>query len=77
MQTYSGSRADASVWCSTLFGLTGAAAADKAIPLTTKWFTMTLNLRWSEDGWKLTGFDQKTGHTPEVADPEFGEAPQM
>ncbi|XES01603.1 hypothetical protein HEP87_64685 [Streptomyces sp. S1D4-11] len=57
-------------------GLTGA-ASDKAIPLKTEWITMTLNLRWSEDGWKLVGFDQKTGLTPEDADPEFGEAPQL
>ncbi|MEU0031998.1 hypothetical protein [Streptomyces sp. NPDC006335] len=75
VQTYSGTQADVDVWCSTLFGLTGAAAGDKAIPLKTAWVTMTLNLSWTEDGWKLVGFDQKTGPTPKDADPDFGEAP--
>jgi hypothetical protein len=36
-----------------------------------------VNLHWTTDGWKLASFDQKTGPTPEEADPEFGEAPQL
>ncbi|MFG2457019.1 hypothetical protein ACGFWE_08115 [Streptomyces sp. NPDC048523] len=39
--------------------------------------SLFLNLRWSEDGWKPASFDQKAGPTPEGADPEFGEAPQL
>ncbi|MEU0212403.1 hypothetical protein [Streptomyces canus] len=64
------------MWCSTLTALTGEAAGDKAIPLKTEWVTMTLDLRWTANGWKLGGFHQKAGPQPEDA-PEFGDAPQL
>jgi hypothetical protein len=76
VRSYAGSTADVSVWCSTLFGLTGETAAKK-IPLTTGWLTMTMTLRWTEDGWKLADFQQTDGPKPTDAGAKFGTVPQL
>ncbi|WP_331729768.1 hypothetical protein [Streptomyces chartreusis] len=76
IRSYTGGTADVSVWCATLFGLTGETAAEE-IPLDTGWVTMTMTLHWTDDGWKLTSFEQETGPEPDAAGGKFGEAPQL
>jgi hypothetical protein len=76
VRSYTRDTAAVSVWCATLFGLTGETAAEE-IPLDTGWATMTLTLHWTDDGWKLISFDQTDGPKPGAADGKFGEAPQL
>ncbi|MFF9803322.1 hypothetical protein ACF1G3_38815 [Streptomyces rochei] len=73
LRSYSPTEAVVEVWCSGLFGLTGKTATE--IPVKTGWFTMTLTVRWTDDGWRLSEFDQEDGPEPEAA--EFGQAPQL
>ena len=50
--------------------------ASKA-PITSGWLTMTMVLHWTDDGWKITDFEQKDGPEPTDADVKFGMAPQL
>lgn len=68
---YNGDTATVDVWSSGLFGVTGKAS--KA-PITTNWFTMTIKLTWSADGWKLAEFTQTDGPEP-TSRGDFGQAP--
>lgn len=72
MQAYQDDTATVAVWCSGLFGVMGQAS--KA-PVKTSWFTMTITLTWSADGWKLSEFTQKDG--PEPSRGQFGQAPPL
>ncbi|MFJ3310474.1 hypothetical protein ACIPSA_47415 [Streptomyces sp. NPDC086549] len=62
------------VWCSGLLGLTGKGAA-YPIPAATSWFTQTLTLQWTYDGWRLAEFTQHDG--PEPGANEYGQPPQL
>ncbi|MFJ1975253.1 hypothetical protein ACIO93_42265 [Streptomyces sp. NPDC087903] len=72
LHSYSPAEATVAVWCSGFFGLTGKGVTE--IPVKTSWFTMTLTVHWTTDGWRVTEFTQQDG--PEPAAGNFGAAPQ-
>ncbi|MEW2318260.1 hypothetical protein [Streptomyces bauhiniae] len=71
---YSASAATVEVWCTGVFGTAGE---DSTNPVTSDWFTMTLELRWENDDWKAAGFSQKDGPTPIPGDGKASSADQM
>ncbi|MFJ2833583.1 hypothetical protein ACIPC1_39600 [Streptomyces sp. NPDC087263] len=75
LKRYSTAEATVDVWCSGLFGITGRNVTQ--IPVTTSWFTMTMTLRWTDDGWKMTESTQEDGPEPTSSAAEFGQAPQL
>ncbi|MFI0241884.1 hypothetical protein [Streptomyces sp. NPDC016845] len=62
---YHDSRATVDVWCNGLFGLTGDSSKN---PVTSSWFTVTLELQWTSGDWKVLKTSQKTGPTPVTGD---------
>jgi hypothetical protein len=72
---YRSEEATVNVWCSGLFGLTGKNV--KQIPVETSWFTITMTLRWTDDGWKASESTQQDGPEPGNAAAAFGQAPQL
>ncbi|PPS67600.1 MULTISPECIES: hypothetical protein [Streptomyces] len=58
---YSGNTATVEVWCTGVFGMTGESSQN---PVTNDWFTMTLQLRWTDGDWKVDSFSQKEGPAP-------------
>jgi hypothetical protein len=58
---YSGTAATVEVWCTGVFGTTGE---DSTNPVSSDWFTMTLQLSWSSGDWKVDTFSQKEGPAP-------------
>ncbi|EKX64458.1 hypothetical protein Sipo8835_01040 [Streptomyces ipomoeae] len=58
---YSNTAATVEVWCTGVFGM---AAEDTTNPVTSDWFTMTLQLRWADDDWKVDSFSRKAGPAP-------------
>jgi hypothetical protein len=76
VRAYRGTTATVSVWCSTVFGLTGAGV--KEIPMTDGWITMSVSLRWADTkGWLLTDMTQREGPEPGDAGTAAGEAPDL
>ncbi|GAA3372858.1 hypothetical protein GCM10020367_30350 [Streptomyces sannanensis] len=62
---YASGTADVDVWCTGLFGLTG----DKSTkPVTSNWFTVSVNLKWNGSDWKVLETSQKEGPTPVTGD---------
>ncbi|GHE31248.1 hypothetical protein [Streptomyces capitiformicae] len=59
--SYSDSAATVEVWCTGVFGM---AAENTTSPVTSDWFTMTLQLRWADGDWKVDSFAQKEGPAP-------------
>lgn len=62
---YSDSSATVEVWCTGVFGTAGVTSTN---PVTNDWFTMTLQLRWTDADWKVESFSQKDGPAPVNAD---------
>ncbi|GGQ25348.1 hypothetical protein GCM10010266_55880 [Streptomyces griseomycini] len=62
---YSNNAATVEVWCNGLFGLAGD---DSTNPVTSSWFTVTMQLNWSGGDWKVLETTQKTGPTPVTGD---------
>ncbi|PNG16350.1 hypothetical protein [Streptomyces cahuitamycinicus] len=58
---YAGGTATVEVWCTGVFGMAGESSQS---PVTNDWFTMTLQLRWTDGDWKVDGFSQKEGPAP-------------
>ncbi|MFI8242619.1 hypothetical protein ACIF83_36145 [Streptomyces sp. NPDC085866] len=71
---YDSREATIDVWCAGLLGLTGK-GAPKQLPVTTSWFTQTLTVRWTDEGWRLAEFTQQDG--PEPTAGEYGQTPQL
>jgi hypothetical protein len=72
--SYSNATATAEVWCT---GLYGTAGEDSTNPVTTDWFTMTLQLRWAGGDWKVDSFSQKDGPAPVPGDEKASSAEEM
>ncbi|MFF1402462.1 hypothetical protein [Streptomyces sp. NPDC058294] len=72
--SYSGTAATVEVWCTGVFGTAGD---DSTSPVTSDWFTMTLELSWSGDDWKVSSFSQKDGPAPVPGDDKASSADQM
>lgn len=70
----SDSAAAVEVWCTGLYGTAGAKSTD---PVTSDWFTMTLQLRWSGIDWKVDSFSQKDGPAPVPGDDKASSADDM
>ncbi len=58
---YSDTAATTEVWCTGVFGTAGDDSTD---PVRSDWFTMTLQLRWTDGDWKIDAFSQQEGPAP-------------
>ncbi len=71
---YSDTAATVDVWCTGVFGTTGEKTTT---PVSSDWFTMTLQLRWVDDDWKVESFSQKDGPAPVPGDNKASTADEM
>ncbi|MEU0285531.1 hypothetical protein [Streptomyces sp. NPDC006147] len=62
------------VWCSGLLGLAGESSTS---PVTNTWFTITMQLRWTDGDWKIVTHSQKDGPTPVPGDKRASSADEM
>ncbi|MGQ4438993.1 hypothetical protein ACN6LI_000551 [Streptomyces violaceoruber] len=62
---YSDTTATVDVWCTGVFGTAGEKTTT---PVSSDWFTMTLQLRWVDSDWKVESFPQKDGPAPVPGD---------
>ncbi|MHB9852125.1 hypothetical protein [Streptomyces sp. Tue6028] len=53
------------VWCGGLLGLAGQNSTN---PVTSSWFTITMQLEWTGDDWKIVSHSQKDGPAPVPGD---------
>ncbi|MGA5794369.1 hypothetical protein ACPC27_07670 [Streptomyces cellulosae] len=71
---YSDTETRVDVWCSGVFGTAGEKTTN---PVTSDWFTMTLQLRWADGDWKVDSFAQKDGPAPVPGDDKASTAEEM
>lgn len=71
---YSNGAAAVEVWCTGVFGTAGE---DSTNPVSNDWFTMTLQLRWADNDWKVDSFSQKDGPAPVPGDNRASSAEEM
>ncbi|MGC9382036.1 hypothetical protein [Streptomyces sp. MH13] len=71
---YSDTTATVDVWCTGVFGTAGEKTTD---PVSSDWFTMTLQLRWVDNDWKVESFSQKDGPAPVPGDNKASSADEM
>ncbi|MFF1276270.1 hypothetical protein ACFVZC_23165 [Streptomyces marokkonensis] len=62
------------VWCSGLLGLAGESSTN---PVTSSWFTITMQLEWTNDDWKIVTHSQKDGPAPVPGDERASSADEM
>lgn len=62
------------VWCSGLLGLAGENSTN---PVTSSWFTITMQLEWTNDDWKIVTHSQKDGPSPVPGDDRASSADEM
>jgi hypothetical protein len=62
------------VWCSGLLGLAGQ---NSTAPVTSSWFTITMQLAWVNDDWKIVTHSQKDGPAPIPGDDKASNADEM
>ncbi|MFF7111748.1 hypothetical protein ACFY91_05490 [Streptomyces albogriseolus] len=62
------------VWCSGLLGLAGESSTN---PVTNSWFTITMQLKWTDDDWRIVTHSQKDGPTPVPGDERASSADEM
>ncbi|MDN3266369.1 hypothetical protein [Streptomyces sp. MA15] len=62
------------VWCSGLLGLAGESSTN---PVTNSWFTITMQLEWTDGDWKIVTHSQKDGPTPVPGDQRASSADEM
>ncbi|MFD8198341.1 hypothetical protein [Streptomyces sp. NPDC059701] len=72
--SYSDSAASVDVWCTGVFGTAGAESTN---PVSSDWFTMTLQLRWASGDWKIDSFSQTEGPAPVPGDNKASSADEM
>ncbi|MFF8872775.1 hypothetical protein [Streptomyces massasporeus] len=71
---YSSTAAAVDVWCSGLLGLAGE---NSTTPVTNSWFTITMQLEWSNGDWKIVTHSQKDGPAPVPGDDRASSADEM
>ncbi|MFJ7338375.1 hypothetical protein ACIQUU_34725 [Streptomyces sp. NPDC101116] len=71
---YSSTAANVDVWCSGLLGLAGE---NSTTPVTNSWFTITMQLEWSNGDWKIVTHSQKDGPAPVPGDDRASSAEEM
>ncbi|MER7322632.1 hypothetical protein ACH4GG_28525 [Streptomyces albidoflavus] len=62
---YTDTKATLSVWCSGLLGMAGETSTN---PVTSSWFTITMELHWVDGDWKIFTHSQKDGPAPVPGD---------
>jgi hypothetical protein len=62
------------VWCSGLLGLAGESSTN---PVTSSWFTITIQLEWTSGDWKIVTHSQKDGPSPVPGDERASSADEM
>src|SRR3954468_13800750 len=62
------------VWCSGLLGMAGEKSTS---PVTNSWFTITMQLEWTADDWKVVTQSQKEGPAPVPGDDTASSADEM
>ncbi|MGD3110164.1 hypothetical protein [Streptomyces sp. YGL11-2] len=62
---FSADRATVEVWCTGLLGMAGDGSTK---PVTTSWFTITMQLTWTGNDWKSLAHSQKDGPAPVSGD---------
>ncbi|MGC3000699.1 hypothetical protein ACPF8X_20655 [Streptomyces sp. G35A] len=62
------------VWYTSLFGLSGEGSTN---PVTESWYTTTYQLKWINNDWKVTDFQQKDGPVPVGRDQQASTADDM
>ncbi|MFF5013980.1 hypothetical protein [Streptomyces sp. NPDC001165] len=62
------------VWYTSLFGLSGDGSKN---PVTESWYTTTYELKWVDNDWKITDFQQKDGPVPVGRDQTASTADDM
>ncbi|CAL9301029.1 hypothetical protein [Streptomyces sp. R02] len=62
------------VWCSGLLGLAGENSTN---PVTNSWFTISMQLEWTDGDWKIVTHSQKDGPTPVPGDERASSADEM
>lgn len=62
------------VWCSGLLGMAGEKSTN---PVTNSWFTITMQLEWTADDWKVVTQSQKEGPAPVPGDDTASSADEM
>ncbi|MFD9027629.1 hypothetical protein [Streptomyces parvulus] len=71
---YTDASATVDVWCTGVFGTAGEKTTN---PVSSDWFTMTLQLRWVDGDWKVDSFSQKDGPAPVPGDNKASSADEM
>ncbi|MFC9911712.1 hypothetical protein [Streptomyces sp. NPDC127197] len=72
--SYSDTAATVEVWCTGVYGTAGEKSTN---PVTSDWFTLTLQLRWADGDWKVESFAQKDGPAPVPGDNQASGADEM
>jgi hypothetical protein len=62
------------IWCSGLLGLAGDKSTN---PVTNSWFTITMQLEWTDGDWKIVQHSQKEGPAPVPGDDKASSADDM
>jgi len=62
------------VWYTSLFGLSGGNSTN---PVSESWYTTTYELKWLDNDWKVTDFQQKDGPVPVGRDQRASTADDM
>ncbi|MGW5010365.1 hypothetical protein [Streptomyces parvulus] len=62
------------VWCGGLLGLAGQ---NSTAPVTNSWFTITMQLTWTDGDWKIVTHSQKDGPAPIPGDDKASSADEM
>ncbi|MEU5097804.1 hypothetical protein [Streptomyces sp. NPDC020996] len=70
----SASSATVEVWYTSLFGMSGESSTN---PVTESWYTTTYQLKWMDNDWKVTDFQQKDGPVPVGRDQKASTADDM
>lgn len=68
------SAATVEVWYTSLFGLSGESSTN---PVSESWYTTTYQLKWTDNDWKVTDFQQKDGPVPVGRDQKASTADDM
>ncbi|MCX5287124.1 MULTISPECIES: hypothetical protein [unclassified Streptomyces] len=72
--SFSESAATVEVWYTSLFGLSGETSTN---PVSESWYTTTYQLKWIDNDWKVTDFQQKDGPVPVGRDQKASTADDM
>ncbi|MGW0334507.1 hypothetical protein ACWD0J_22010 [Streptomyces sp. NPDC003011] len=74
VKSSSASEATVEVWYTSLFGLSGENSTN---PVSESWYTTTYQLKWVDNDWKVTDFQQKDGPVPVGRDQRASTADDM